>query len=43
MIQRLMARYLQRKGWICFWLDRESQYCSGYDNKNVCWLKEFIR
>lgn len=51
MIQRFMMRYLQRHGWIVFWLDAQQRYCSGYrpaylrnhsQDPGVCWLKEYF-
>ena len=34
---RIMANFLKKRGWVCFYLDEESRHC--YDGKDGCWLK----
>lgn len=34
--ERLLMRYLRRRGWVVFWLDEPAQHCSA-----VCWLHEY--
>jgi hypothetical protein len=34
---RLMAQILRKRGWVVFYLDKESRNCS----KGFCWLKEY--
>jgi hypothetical protein len=31
---RIMMRYLQKRGWVVFYLPEESRHCNG-----ICWLK----
>jgi hypothetical protein len=33
--ERIMVRYLRKKGWVVFWLDKESRVC----NEGTCWLQ----
>lgn len=34
---RVMARYLRRRGWVVFYLDEQSRHCG--EGKNLtCWL-----
>ena len=35
--ERIMMRYLRKRGWVVFWLDKENRSCSG--GGNTCWLK----
>jgi hypothetical protein len=35
---RIMARFLRRRGWVVFYLDEASRHCSG-----VCWMEEYQR
>jgi hypothetical protein len=35
--ERLMAKYLEKRGWIVFYLDEQSRHC-GYNNEG-CWLR----
>ena len=37
---RVMARFLRKRGWVCFYLDEENRHC--YDGKDGCWLKLYI-
>jgi hypothetical protein len=32
---RLMAHYLEKRGWVTFYLDENSRKCG----KGICWLK----
>lgn len=32
--QRLVAKWLRRKGWVCFYLDEQARHCSA-----SCWLE----
>lgn len=34
---RLLVRYLRRRGWIVFWLDEEARVC-----RAVCWLRTYL-
>lgn len=43
-IERWLAQWLRRRGWIVFWLEHEARYCSAYNKSfgdRVCWLNEF--
>ena len=31
---RIMMRYLQKRGWVVFYLDKRARECNG-----MCWLK----
>lgn len=42
-IQMWMVNYLRKQGWIVFWLEEQSRYCSGYDHKGVCWMSELVK
>jgi hypothetical protein len=33
--QRLMARFLRKRGWVVFYLDKQARHCSD----DFCWLK----
>ncbi len=33
---RVMARYLRRRGWVCFYLDERSREC-----RSVCWMQAY--
>ena len=33
--ERIMMRYLRKRGWVVFWLDKENRSCNG----DTCWLK----
>ncbi len=37
---RWMARYLRRRGWVCFYLDECARSCPAAKNRNQmdCWL-----
>lgn len=43
--ERLLATYLQRHGWVVFWLDEPSRFCSAEVNwsvgRGVCWLRAY--
>ena len=43
LIERLMMRYLRRRGWVVFWLDPECRHCYatnfGKGNPMDCWLE----
>lgn len=46
MIQRMMMRYLRKRGWIVFWLDEPAQFCVSRSDDTAsrvvqhdgCWL-----
>ena len=33
--ERLLARFLRRRGWVVFYLEEQSRVCNG----DTCWLK----
>ncbi len=33
---RVMAYWLRRQGWVCFYLDEQSRTCTG-----LCWLEQY--
>lgn len=33
---RWMMRYLQRRGWVVFYLDERARFC-----RSICWLHEY--
>lgn len=33
--ERMMMRFLRKRGWIVFYLDEQSRVCRG----NTCWIK----
>jgi hypothetical protein len=37
---RLMARYLERRGWVVFYLEPHSRSC-GPQCRGFCWLREY--
>lgn len=36
---RWMANYLRRRGWVVFYLDKQSRMCQGA--RGFCWLYEY--
>jgi hypothetical protein len=36
--QRMAAYWLRRRGWVVFYLDRQSRVCS----KDTCWLALYV-
>lgn len=46
-VERLLARWLKRRGWVVFWLDEPARFCVPSDKDHVirrpgehqgCWL-----
>lgn len=38
-IDRLLMRYLRRRGWVVFWLDEPARRCSAQrECPGVCWM-----
>jgi hypothetical protein len=37
--ERVMMRYLRKRGWIVFYLEEHSRECNG----DICWMKEYCR
>ena len=35
---RIMARFLQKRGWVVFYLEEEARTCG----KDMCWLKLYL-
>lgn len=41
-LQQLARRYLERKGWIVFWLDEDCRQCQ--PNRPMgCWLELYLQ
>lgn len=37
--QRWMARFLSRRGWVCFYLETSNRHCNlGHRTRDGCWL-----
>lgn len=36
--QRVMMRYLRKRGWVVFYLEPRNRVCNG----DVCWLKTYV-
>lgn len=36
-LDQLLMRYLRRRGWVVFWLDKQARHC-GYAG---CWLEMY--
>jgi hypothetical protein len=43
MFDRILVRYLSKRGWIVFWLDEPTRYCSAHIKApdHVCWLSVY--
>lgn len=35
---RMMMRYLRKRGWVVFYLEKEARHCN-VENGGTCWLK----
>ena len=44
-LEQCARRFLQHRGWVVFWLDERSQFCSAEVNwslgRGVCWLRQY--
>jgi hypothetical protein len=40
--QRLMAKFLKKRGWVCFYLKEEQRDCNSKIQPDFCWLKCYV-
>jgi len=38
LIERMMAKYLKKRGWVVFYLDEEARFCT----YSCCWLDLYL-
>jgi hypothetical protein len=37
-IEKILARYLEGRGWVVFWLVPEARVCASRGDNSGCWL-----